>query len=285
MHPQLEEQIKKIQTKLEKADIEDARWEARYIIASLLQIELGELSSYTKDLTAQQEESLQKVVAKRCQHFPLDKIFGSRGFYKFDFVVSEDVLSPRPDTEILVEAALEEIQSRPCQKILDLGTGSGCIILSLLAECPHLRGVAIDASVSALEIAQKNAAKLGLTQQVKFLHSSWFDEGCVNLWGKDFDIIVSNPPYIPSADILSLTEEVKAHDPHLALDGGKDGLKDYRQIALKAYEALQKGGKIFLEVGIGQAQEVVRIFEKQKFHLCEIRKDYGGIERCIILKK
>lgn len=270
---------------LKSHQIEEPKLEARMMVASVLNLDANDLFFDCPELNAEQEKQLAELVEKRIKHYPLCKLLGKKGFYKYDFIVSEDVLSPRPDTEILVEAAINYAKENKAKKILDLGTGSGCIILSVLGDVADLSGVALDASVKALNVAAQNADNLGLANRIKFVHGSWFDEDISSSLGTDFDLIVTNPPYIPNKDIENLDEEVKAHDPLLALDGGEDGLKDYRQIAKISYPMLKEGGKIFIEGGIGQEKQIADVFAKEGFGLSTILKDYGGINRCIILKK
>lgn len=231
------------------------------------------------------KDQLDDLVSKRCAHFPLDKLLGQKDFYKNTFLVSEDVLSPRPDTEVLVEAAIAVITQHNFQDLLDLGTGSGCILLSILEDCKALSGVGVDQSFLALDIASQNAEKLNFSSRAKFIKASWFDDDFLNKINQKFDVIVSNPPYIPSSDIETLDEEVKLHDPMSALDGGLDGYDHYKQIASLAPKLLNNGGYIFLEAGINQAKEIEKIFANEGLEAVEIIKDLSGIERCVILKK
>jgi release factor glutamine methyltransferase len=224
------------------------------------------------------------MLQQRLAHKPLDKIIGRREFYKANFVVNENVLSPRPDTEILVEEAIKLLPDTAVE-ILDLGTGSGCIIESILAEKPQARGVAVDISAAALQTARLNAENLQLTTRLDFVNADWFaPDFCAEI-GKKFDMIVSNPPYIPTADIATLAAEVKNYDPAAALDGGADGYDSYRRISELAPELLQNGGYILLEAGIGQAEKIADIFCNHKLKLINIVPDLNGISRCIILQK
>lgn len=234
------------------------------------------------EITESQKEKALQMLNRRLHHEPLDKIIGKREFYKFIFEVNSDVLSPRPDTEILVERALALIPKEKKLEILDLGTGSGCILLSLLAERPQCRGVGVDVSQKALEIAKQNAESLKLSEKVTFINKSWTEPNFIN---EQFDIIVSNPPYIPTEDIAGLEEEVKNYDPLLALDGGVDGLDCYRQIAQTVPLILKNDGYILLEVGYNQAEAVIKIFKEQGLKFEEKAADLAGINRCIILKK
>ena len=223
------------------------------------------------------------MLTRRLAHVPLCKILGRKGFYKSDFFVTEDVLSPRPDTEILVEAAIKIAQEKCFRQLVDFGAGSGCILLSVLGDVPQAFGIGVDISAKALQVASKNAATLGLQERCRFLNAGWFDENICAHFPQPIDMILSNPPYIPSQDILALEKEVREHDPLLALDGGEDGLRDYRRLAEIAPLILKPGGYVLLEVGIGQADDVVKIFTSHGLHHVETLADLGSIPRCIIL--
>ena len=222
-----------------------------------------------------------EMLKRRLNHEPLDKIIGYREFYKYRFKVSSDVLTPRPDTEILVEEALSLIPvDKPC-RILDLGTGSGCILLSLLKERPKAHGVGVDKSAAALTIAKENALGLGVENRVEFINKSWNEIE----WNNKFDIIVSNPPYIPTEEIETLEPEVKDYDPLMALDGGPSGLDCYKEIAAIAPQIMSDNACLLFEVGYNQANEVVNICKSTGLKLIKIAQDLAGINRCIILKK
>ena len=236
-------------------------------------------------LEAVASNDMEKIVGLRCSHYPLDKLLGYRDFYKNTFYVDENVLSPRPDTEILVEAAIGIINKNGFKSILDLGTGSGCILLSILDDCKNVNGIGLDKSPQALNVAHNNAQKLNLSERVNFVEGSWFDEDLAKILSQKFDVIVSNPPYIPKGDINGLDKEVKEHDPLSALDGGIDGYDHYKQIAEIAPCLLKDEGYILLEAGIGQAQKIMRIFEQAGLQAVDIIKDLSAIERCVILKK
>ncbi|MBR1825376.1 MAG: peptide chain release factor N(5)-glutamine methyltransferase [Alphaproteobacteria bacterium] len=262
---------------------ESPRLEARLLIAAATNRIPSDIYSNTK-LSPTEQQKLQQMLDERLRHKPLDKILGHREFYKADFIVNTDVLSPRPDTEILVEKALQYIPDT-ARTILDLGTGSGCIIESILLEKPEISGIAADKSVKSLEIAQKNAEKLGLCARIKFVAADWFEPDFTAKIGKKSDIIVTNPPYIPSTDIVSLAPEVKNYDPMWALDGGADGFDSYRRIAELTPDLLTDGGFILIEAGIGQAQAIAELFVRQKLRLVEIASDLNRIPRCVILQK
>ena len=269
---------------LAEGGIESPRLEARLLIADALGVDVNQMP-----ITPMGDDNVQKTleshITKRLEGMPIDKIVGHREFYKYDFIVSKDVLSPRPDTEILVEEALKIIKGSGSRRVLDLGIGSGCILLSLLAEVKNLEGVGVDASSKALEVAQKNAKKMKLSSKVTLIQKNWFDNGFVGVFDKPFDVIVSNPPYIKTSDIEKLDIGVKKYDPILALDGGEDGLDSYRKIAEFAPFLLVNDGHLLLEVGHRQSRAVKDIFtDKGLVHLGTV-KDLAGIERVLIFKK
>lgn len=199
------------------------------------------------------------MIQRRLDGEPVSRIVGMREFYGRDFLIDEHTLDPRPDTETLIEAALDLVARKHwCEaplRLLDLGTGTGCILLTLLAELPAARGVGTDIDEGALAIAAANAQRLGLSERAAFIAADWFD----GLSGT-FDLILANPPYIASGDIPGLAREVRDHDPRLALDGGVDGLDAYRRIAARAAKFLRPNGAILVEIGMTQADKVGDLF-------------------------
>lgn len=270
--------------KLAQAKISSPRLEAREIFAYVLQKDASEIYSGCA-VNSEQKQKIETLLNKRLQHCPLDKIIGKKGFYKYDFISSEDVLSPRPETEILVEQALELLPAEQAFEILDLGTGSGCIIESILAECPQGQGTAVDVSGKALAVAKQNAEMLKIGNRLNFINAGWFDADFLSNFTTRFDLIVTNPPYIPQDDIASLAPEVKEYDPLLALSGGQSGYESYEKIAELAPALLKNNGYILIEVGAGQARKIAELFENQGFSLQKIVSDLAGIERCVILQK
>jgi release factor glutamine methyltransferase len=224
------------------------------------------------------------VTERRLAGEPVSRIAGHRGFWTLDLMVTPDTLDPRPDTETVVEAARDMILATRAKdaplRILDLGTGTGAILLALLAEFPDAEGLGVDISEEALLVAQDNAQRTGLAERASFRQGDW----SADIAGP-FDLIVSNPPYIPSADILTLDPEVRDHDPHLALDGGQDGLACYRRILAEIPALLAPDGFAVLEFGHGQGASVLRLAEAARLALVEFRNDLNGIERCVILNK
>ena len=270
--------------KLIKGGIENPRLEARILLAHVLHFDPDEIFAGI-DVSLENEQKVDALLQQRLAHKPLDKIIGKKAFYKTEFKVNEQVLSPRPDTEILVEEAIECLRNIQSPHILDLGTGSGCIIETLLQELPMAEATAVDISAAALQIAGENAVFTGVAERLKFIKADWFDTDFINLFEDRFDVIVSNPPYIPTADIARLDEEVKQYDPLVALDGGISGFDSYRRIAEIAPRLLKDGGSILLEAGINQAAEIQKIFTLSGLRHVKTVKDLAGIDRCVIMRK
>jgi release factor glutamine methyltransferase len=222
---------------------------------------------------------LADLAARRAAGEPLSKIAGRREFWGLTLIVSPDVLDPRPETETLIETALKLIgaRRRARLRILDLGVGSGAILCALLTECPAALGLGVDASPATVAIASRNVEACGLAARAEIRLGSWTQgvEG-------PFDLIVSNPPYIRSADIEALQREVRDFDPRLALDGGADGLDAYRAILPASVGLLAPGGRLIVEVGAGQGGDVLGLAARLGFVHAETRRDLAGIERVVI---
>jgi release factor glutamine methyltransferase len=215
-------------------------------------------------------------LARRAGREPVSRILGEREFYGRPFRVTEATLDPRPDTETLIDAALALLPAQA--RILDLGTGTGAIAVTLLAEHPDATGMATDLSAEALEVARENAERNGVAKRLTFLQGSWF----APVSGV-FDVIASNPPYIPEGDIGGLSPDVRNFDPPLALVGGADGLDPYRAIARHAAHHLAAGGHVVVEIGAGQEKDVEAIFALAGFGRAVRHKDLGGHVRCLVL--
>jgi release factor glutamine methyltransferase len=225
---------------------------------------------------------LRKIAARRVQREPMAYILGEREFWGIPFRVTPDVLVPRPDSETLIEAALAMMpdRNRPW-RFLDLGAGSGCLLLTLLKEFPAAHGVGMDASAAALAVAAANAATMGQVDRVTFVLGDWSETGWENRLGGPFDLIVSNPPYIATGAIAGLMPEVARFEPKQALDGGPDGLAAYRQIARAGRKLITKGGRLLVEAGEGQAPEIAAIFEEHGITPEAPWKDLSGIDRAV----
>lgn len=264
--------------------IPSPRMEARLLIGHVLNISPDNVSDLTT-LNTEQHRLLENLLEQRKQHKPLDKILGQKEFYKYNFITNEDVLSPRPETEILVEAAIDLCQNNPSPEILDLGTGSGCILCSLIKELPAASGIGIDKSAKALKTAERNAQKLDIEKRCRWICANWFEPEFLSIFKNKFDLITTNPPYIPSSDIQHLDKEVRDFDPRAALDGGEDGLDSYRRIATLAGHLLKDKGFLLIEIGISQSQEVEKLFKEQGFFHIRTLNDLANIPRCIIFSK
>jgi len=231
------------------------------------------------ELSLAQQQVFFDLIVRRLQREPVSQIIGKREFFGEDFFVSKDVLDPRPDSESLIELILKKFPDRSQKlKILELGTGSGCLIITLLKSYGAAVGTGIDISAEALKISQKNSEFCQVHKRLNLQKSDLFAE--VNILEK-FDLIISNPPYIASEEIEKLEPEVKNFEPRIALDGGLDGLSFYRRIAADAKNFLEKNGKIFLEIGFGQKEKVVEIFIKNGFLLIDSKLDLSGIPRVL----
>jgi len=225
--------------------------------------------------------AVMKDMAERVEGKPLSKIYGKKEFWGMEFATSENTLDPRPDSETLIEVALKHYKDKePPKTILDLGTGTGCLLISLLCEFPNAQGIGIDLSDHALEIAQKNAESHGLATRCELIKGEW----TANLDGK-FDLIVSNPPYIASNIIPNLEKEVKNYDPILALDGGSDGLQAYKDIFSDLNRVLNDDGIALFEIGFDQADDMRRLSEEYKIRLGDIYPDLAGNPRVVDMFK
>lgn len=255
--------------------IENARLEAEWLLCAATGLDrVGLYLNYDKPLNGEELALFRRMVARRARREPLQHILGSQEFCGLDFRVSPDVLIPRHDTETLVEEALR--RAPRAASVLDIGTGSGCIAVVLAKRLPGARVTAVDVSAAALELARANARANGA--EVEFLHGSLLEP----VAGRRFDLIVSNPPYIPSADIAWLAPEVREGDPRLALDGGVDGLEIYRRLIPASLEHLEPEGWLLVEVGAGQARDVAELFDATSGYGGGVTvHDPGGIERVV----
>jgi len=275
------QRVAELAAELAAAGIDDARSEAWLLLSAATGCSRAALVAGAVDgLSPAEEERLATLAARRLRREPMAYILGSREFWSLTFRVGPAVLVPRPESETVVEAALEQIADRAARlRILDLGTGSGCLLLALLSELPHASGLGIDRSAAALAIARGNAERLGLAGRAAFRKSDW---------GRDlagpFDLIVSNPPYVARADAAGLAPEVLAFEPEDALFAGADGLCAYRALAPHCARLLAKDGVACLEIGQGQGAAVEAIMRRHGLRLVASRPDLAGIERCLILR-
>jgi release factor glutamine methyltransferase len=268
------------------ADIESAELDARILVGTVLGLDLtGVIAAAARLLTDDEVTRLDDYARRRIAGEPIARIIGIKEFWGLPLQLSAATLVPRPDTETVVEAALELLRAESmCDsplRIADLGTGSGAILLALLSELPNAFGVGTDISEAALRTARDNARQLGFAGRTGFVACDY----AAALSGA-FDLVVSNPPYIHSADIVSLGVEVRDHDPHRALDGGADGLDAYRLIAPEAARRLKPGGVLVLEVGHGQSGDVEGLLSAAGLTPADAPKtDLAGIRRAVLGRK
>lgn len=268
--------------RLEGAGVAEAALDARLLLEYVCHTDRNTLLAHgDMEVEPEWEQRYRNFIQRRETHVPLQHITGVQEFMGLPFMVDEHVLIPRQDTEILAEEAMRELHDG--MDILDMCTGSGCILLSLLRYSNDCRGVGADISRQALQIAEKNAAALSI--EAVFVQSDLF-AGLEK--GHKFDMLVSNPPYIPSAVIPTLMEEVRAYEPLAALDGKEDGLYFYRRISREAKAYLHGGAFIFLEIGCDQAEAVSRILAEEGYSRIEVIRDFSGLDRvvkCIFIER
>lgn len=273
------EAVRAVAARLHAAGIASARLDARLLVAEALGVAPQVVFTRPETLLPPaQADRLDGLAARRERREPVSRILGRRGFWTLDLALGPHTLDPRPDSETVVEAVLAELPDRTAElRLLDFGTGSGCLLLALLSELPAAYGIGVDRSGGALAVAAANAAACGLAQRADFVLADWGRSlsGC-------FDAIVSNPPYIRDGDIAGLDPEVAGWDPPLALAGGADGLGCYRALAPDVARLLAPAGVAALEVGQGQAAEVAGILQQAGLAVRAVRRDLGGVERCVV---
>jgi release factor glutamine methyltransferase len=270
-----------IARRLEAAGVDSARLDARLLVgAATGETTAGLIARPERRLSPREADKLSALVARRCAREPMSHILGVREFWSLDFEVSASVLTPRPDSETVIEAACEHISAPQGQfRALDLGTGSGCLLLALLYEYAAATGVGVDISPAAIALAQRNAEKLGLGARAEFVVGDW----TAPLGGR-FEVVMSNPPYIAAGDIAGLAPEVARYEPCGALDGGGDGLDAYRALLPLTFEILVPGGIALFEMGAGQHAEIGALAAAEGFETAGLRADITGVPRVAILR-
>lgn len=254
-----------------------ATLDAKLLVGQALGFDALQLAVHERELVSTLLASaVTELMQRRLRGESVARIIGHREFYGLDFALNEATLEPRPDTELLVDLALKVLPAGG--RFVDLGTGSGCIPIAVLANRPDARGVASDINPRALEMAGRNAERHGVADRLTLLQGDWFGA----LGGQDgFDLIVSNPPYISSEVVETLSPEVKNFDPRLALDGGPDGLAPYRIIAAEAAHWLRPGGNVLVEIGYDQGAAVSALFAEAGFSAILVEKDLAGLDRVV----
>ncbi len=266
---------------LAAAGVDEGRREARLLLAHALGIAAGAVFSHPdRPLTTDESERFAAVAQRRAAREPFARIAGLREFWSLPFRLSADTLDPRPDSETLIQAALDAIPDRSAPlAVLDLGTGSGCLLLALLSELPRAWGLGIDISPGAAQTAAGNARALGLGDRAHFAAGDW----TAALAGR-FDVILVNPPYIPDAAIAALDPEVARWDPRRALAGGEDGLAAVRALAPVLPQYIEKQGFIVMELGAGQAESAARLCSAGGLETIARRNDLSGLTRCLLMR-
>lgn len=266
------------QARLKAAGVDSPSIDARLLLeASTGAGRVDILNDPYRVVPADKMAILEDMVTRREKREPVSKILGKKGFWKIMLNVTPDVLSPRPDTETLLDVIVRAFPAHKAFDMVDLGTGSGAILLATLAERFGARGLGTDISEEALAVARENAANLELTNRATFMKADW----ATGLSDKSFDLVVSNPPYIPSGDIPGLDPEVREHDPHLALDGGPDGLQPYRDLAPEIARILRPEGIFAVEIGYDQGPAVKGLFIQAGFSDVKVVQDLGNRDRVV----
>ncbi|MDF3073981.1 MAG: Methylase of polypeptide chain release factor [Alphaproteobacteria bacterium] len=277
----LRQALSAIALRLQDAGIERARAEARLLAAQALGISVeAVVGDDGRVLSETEQRALDDLARRRARREPMSQILGYREFYGRRFAVTADVLTPRPDSETLIEAVLSHVDRAAPLRLLELGVGSGCLLLTLLAELPQTTGVGVDLSQVALAVARANAATLGVAGRCALIEGDW-----TSSVAERFDVVISNPPYIPSKALAQLDPEVSWYEPRLALDGGEDGLTFYRRVAADCERLLIPGGLLAVEIGQGQCDDVTQLLRQGGLEVLESRRDLAGIERCIRARK
>ena len=264
---------------LDAAGIEAPRGDARLLLAHAAGVTTTALvTDPGRALAPGAASRFAELVRRRRAREPVSHLLGKREFWSRDFIVGPAVLDPRPDSETLIEAALEFLPAESPARVLDLGVGGGCLLLTLLAERRRARGLGIDLSPTAIAVARQNAERLGVADRASFCVGDWGAAVC----GR-FELILCNPPYIASGALAALAPEIALHEPRLALDGGPDGYAAYRAVAGQTARLLTPGGILLVEAGSGQMSDIIDIFSAEGCRLVAQTRDLGGVARCAAL--
>jgi release factor glutamine methyltransferase len=271
-----------VSSMMAKAGVEEPRREARLLVEHACRLSRSrQLAEPQQKVPAAAADRLMRVAERRAGGEPFARIAGVCEFWSLEFAVGPATLVPRPDSETVVSAALEQVADRHAPlRLLDLGTGTGCLLLALLNELPRARGTGIDIAAAAVEVARGNAERLGLARRAGFAAGDWVECDLPVA-----DLLVANPPYIPRHEIPALAPEVAQHDPRVALDGGREGLEAYRSIAAHLHRWLRPDGAAVLEIGRGQQAGVSAIFAEAGWAITAMRRDLGGIPRALVLRR
>ncbi len=266
---------------LHAAHVRAPRCEARLLAAHALGIDVATTLGFgERSLTQVQKRDFLRAVRRRVRREPMAHIVGRREFWSLDFEVGRDVLTPRPESETLIEVVLNRCPDRSrALRVLDLGTGSGCLLLALLTELPAATGIGVDRCADAVSVARRNAHVLGLGSRAAFVVDDWAQALCV-----DVNVVIANPPYVRSDVMRTLAPEVRDHEPRCALDGGVDGADAYRALAPQLPRLLRHDGFAVVEVGADQASQVERLFACRGMRTVETARDLAARDRCLVLE-
>jgi release factor glutamine methyltransferase len=268
---------------LAAAGVNDARREAASLMGCALKRDRTFVIAHAEDeLSEDRLQRFRELLARRAQREPLQYLTGRQEFFNLDFEVTPDVLIPRPETEIIVEAGLELARGDQAPFIAEIGTGSGCVVISLLHELPDARALATDLSLSALRVAQRNAKRHNVIDRLNLVQADGFAPGQD---GVQFSLIVSNPPYVTESEFAGLQPEVRDHEPRMALVSGADGLSHIRVLLREAPAHLRQDGYFIFEIGFEQRVAVERLIDHALWNVIEVRKDLEGIPRTFVLQK
>jgi len=266
---------------LQKNKIPNPQLDSEILLSNLIRKDKKHIILNPKELlNSEQLDKFKSLIERRKKGEPIAYLINKKEFWKEEFFVNKDVLIPRPDTELIIEQVLKIYSKDEQLQVLDIGTGSGCILLSILKERPNFYGTGIDISKKSINVSKFNAKQLNLMNRVKFFHSS-----VDNFKIGKYDLIVSNPPYIELLNLKYLEKDVVSFEPKLALSGGLDGFSKIRKFINKADTLIKKNGKFILEIGFNQKNKVKKILKEEGFYVNKAIKDYGNNDRCIISTK
>jgi len=266
---------------LKKNNIKSSILDTELLISKVIHKDRNQIiMSPNINLKNNQFLEFKQLITERSKGKPIAYLIGKKDFWKYEFEIKDGILIPRPDTEIIVEETLKLTKNKSKLKVLDIGVGSGCILLSILKERKNFSGIGVDVSKKCLDLCRINTNKLGIKNRVKFFKSNIdnFDYG-------KYDLIISNPPYINRLDLKYLEKDIKNFEPKLALDGGFDGTSEVRKIIKKSSELIKKNGKLILEIGFDQKERVKKLLKNKGFYINKVLKDYAKNDRCIISTK
>ncbi len=276
----VEAALREATTRLAAAGVEQPHRDARILLSHALGVDgAGFLRRRSGGLTPEEQARFEALVVRRLAREPAATILGHREFWSLDFIVTPETLIPRPESELIIESAVALREERTIGRILDLGTGTGSLLLAALTEFPDSWGLGVDLSPAAASVAQRNAAALGLARRASIMVGRWTEA----IEGR-FDLFLCNPPYIPAGDIAGLMPEVAAHEPRLALDGGVDGLDPYRLLFPDLHRRLSPGGVALFEFGLGQAEALLELAHAAGLSVLAVKADLAGHARVMIVR-